>query len=210
MTVSKKNSVMLHVNKAEYQKLTQKISNYNELPLDYRKDYRKLHTEQIELFTEVQKINGMKYVSNYIAEMLPVWGLLAYTIYSEKEDYSKFDFAVLSDKRAKQYFLQYKHDFRRDTPLNYMWRENLTFLVSKYTSVYVKFNGEYYFERMMGPELILGPKTFKNYIKNINTAGDSLEHAIAQDKLIDMHVLPDDPLVDPTDDYWNSFKPKFK
>jgi hypothetical protein len=23
-----------------------------------------------------------------------------------------------------------------------------------------------------------------------------------------MHILPDDPIVEPTDDYWNSFKPK--
>ncbi len=31
-----------------------------------------------------------------------------------------------------------------------------------------------------------------------------------RDKLIDMHILPDDPIVDPTDDYWESFKPTVK
>lgn len=44
----------------------------------------------------------------------------------------------------------------------------------------------------------------------VNAKEDSLEYAIARDKLIDMHILPDDPIVDPTDDYWNSFKPKDK
>ncbi|MEO5291222.1 type II toxin-antitoxin system Phd/YefM family antitoxin [Limosilactobacillus allomucosae] len=44
----------------------------------------------------------------------------------------------------------------------------------------------------------------------VNTKEDSLEYAIARDKLIDMHVLPDDPIVDPTDDYWNSLKPRDK
>lgn len=36
----------------------------------------------------------------------------------------------------------------------------------------------------------------------------SLDYAIIRDKLIEMHILPDDPIVKPTDDYWNSFKPK--
>ena len=39
---------------------------------------------------------------------------------------------------------------------------------------------------------------------------DSLKYAIARDKLIDMRILPDDPIADPTDDYLNSFKPKDK
>lgn len=44
----------------------------------------------------------------------------------------------------------------------------------------------------------------------VNAKEDSLEYAIARDKLVDMHILPDDPIVDPTDDYWNSFKSKDK
>ncbi|MEO5284930.1 type II toxin-antitoxin system Phd/YefM family antitoxin [Limosilactobacillus allomucosae] len=44
----------------------------------------------------------------------------------------------------------------------------------------------------------------------VNTKEDSLEYAVARDKLIDMHVLPDDPIVDPNDNYWSSFKPKDK
>ena len=39
---------------------------------------------------------------------------------------------------------------------------------------------------------------------------DSLEYTVARDKLINMHVLPDDPVVEPAADYWNSFKPKDK
>ena len=42
-----------------------------------------------------------------------------------------------------------------------MWKEDLTFKVAKYTSVYeVTSDGEY-FERIQGPELIQGP----GYIK---------------------------------------------
>lgn len=44
----------------------------------------------------------------------------------------------------------------------------------------------------------------------VNAKEDSLEYAVARDKLIDMHVLPDDPIVDPTDDYWNSLKSRDK
>jgi antitoxin YefM len=40
----------------------------------------------------------------------------------------------------------------------------------------------------------------------VNAKEDSLDYAIARDKLIDMHVLPEDPIVEPDDDYWNSFK----
>ena len=40
----------------------------------------------------------------------------------------------------------------------------------------------------------------------VNAKEDSLDYAIARDKLIDMHVLPDDPIVKSEDDYWNSFK----
>lgn len=34
----------------------------------------------------------------------------------------------------------------------------------------------------------------------------SLDYAIARDKLINMHILSEDPLVEPNDDYWNYFK----
>ena len=44
----------------------------------------------------------------------------------------------------------------------------------------------------------------------VSAKQDSLEYAVARDKLIDMHILPDDPIVDPTDDYWDSFKPTVK
>ena len=36
----------------------------------------------------------------------------------------------------------------------------------------------------------------------------TIDYAIARDKLIEMHILTDDPIVEPTDDYWNSFKPR--
>lgn len=35
---------------------------------------------------------------------------------------------------------------------------------------------------------------------------DSLNYAIARDKLIEMKVLPDDEIVKPDDNYWESFK----
>ena len=41
----------------------------------------------------------------------------------------------------------------------------------------------------------------------VNAKEDSLDYAIARDKLIDMHVLPDDPVVEANYDYWNRFKP---
>ena len=40
----------------------------------------------------------------------------------------------------------------------------------------------------------------------VNAKEGSLDYAIARDKLIDMHILPEDPLVEPNDDYWNQFK----
>ena len=43
--------------------------------------------------------------------------------------------------------------------------------------------------------------------EQLNTLLEAV-NAIARDKLIEMHILPDDPIVEPTDDYWNSFKPK--
>lgn len=40
----------------------------------------------------------------------------------------------------------------------------------------------------------------------VSAKEDSLDYAIARDRLIKMHVLPDDPIVDPNEDYWNQFK----
>lgn len=45
-------------------------------------------------------------------------------------------------------------------------------------------------------------------LEAVNAKEDSLDYAIARDKLIDMHILPDDPIVGSTDDYWNQFKLK--
>lgn len=42
----------------------------------------------------------------------------------------------------------------------------------------------------------------------VNSQESSLEEAIARDKLIEMNILPDDPVVDPSDAYWKSFKKK--
>ena len=43
----------------------------------------------------------------------------------------------------------------------------------------------------------------------VNSQESSLEEAIARDKLIEMNILPDDPVVDPSDAYWESFKKKW-
>lgn len=43
-------------------------------------------------------------------------------------------------------------------------------------------------------------------IDAVNAREDSLDYAIARDKLIDMHILPDDPIVESDDGYWNQFK----
>ena len=42
--------------------------------------------------------------------------------------------------------------------------------------------------------------------KAIQSKEDSLEYAIARDQLIQRHELPEDPIVESTDDYWNQFK----
>lgn len=41
-----------------------------------------------------------------------------------------------------------------------------------------------------------------------NSRVGSLEYAVARDKLIAMKVLPDDPVVELTDEYWEQFKEK--
>lgn len=43
-------------------------------------------------------------------------------------------------------------------------------------------------------------------LQAVNAREDSLDYAIARDKLIEMKVLPDDPIVESSDDYWESFK----
>ena len=40
----------------------------------------------------------------------------------------------------------------------------------------------------------------------VNARKGSLDEAIAYDKLVEMHVIPDDPIVEPTKDYWDQFK----
>lgn len=42
--------------------------------------------------------------------------------------------------------------------------------------------------------------------KALQSKEDSLEYAIARDQLIQRHELPEDPIVESTDDYWNQFK----
>lgn len=43
-------------------------------------------------------------------------------------------------------------------------------------------------------------------LQAVNAREDSLDYAIARDKLIEMKVLPDNPIVESSDDYWESFK----
>ncbi|MBW8460155.1 type II toxin-antitoxin system Phd/YefM family antitoxin [Lactobacillus johnsonii] len=42
--------------------------------------------------------------------------------------------------------------------------------------------------------------------KALHSKEDSLEYAIARDQLIQRHELPEDPIVESTDNYWNQFK----
>lgn len=42
--------------------------------------------------------------------------------------------------------------------------------------------------------------------KALQSKEDSLEYAIARNQLIQRHELPEDPIVESTDDYWNQFK----
>ncbi|AXQ19204.1 type II toxin-antitoxin system Phd/YefM family antitoxin [Lactobacillus johnsonii] len=42
--------------------------------------------------------------------------------------------------------------------------------------------------------------------KALQSKEDSLEYAIARDQLIQRHELPEDTIVESTDDYWNQFK----
>lgn len=55
---------------------------------------------------------------------------------------------------------------------------------------------------------VISQEQLNTLLEAVNAKEDSLEYAIARDKLIEMHILPDDPIVEPTDDYWNSSKPK--
>lgn len=40
----------------------------------------------------------------------------------------------------------------------------------------------------------------------VNARKGSLDEAVAYDKLVGLHVLPDDPIVEPTKSYWDQFK----
>ena len=42
--------------------------------------------------------------------------------------------------------------------------------------------------------------------KALQVKEDTLEYAIARDQLIKRHVLPDDPIVESNDNYWEQFK----
>lgn len=42
--------------------------------------------------------------------------------------------------------------------------------------------------------------------KALQAKEDSLAYAIARDQLIQTHELPEDPIVELTDDYWEQFK----
>lgn len=53
---------------------------------------------------------------------------------------------------------------------------------------------------------VISQEKLNTLLDAVNAKEDSLQYAIARDKLIDMHVIPDDPIVNPTDDYWESFK----
>lgn len=55
---------------------------------------------------------------------------------------------------------------------------------------------------------VISQEQLNTLLEAVNAKEDSLEYAVARDKLIDMHILPDDPIVESTDDYWNSFKPE--
>lgn len=157
-----KPSVATISNKAGYQKLVRQVREYNASPLLFRTDYREMDVEQTELFKEITVIGSKKYVTSYIAELIPEWGLLAYTNYAnDDKGYPNFDITTLGKNRAKRYFMQYERDFRRNVSPKYMWKEDLTFKVAKYTSVYEITNDGEYFERIQGPELIQGP----GYIK---------------------------------------------
>ncbi|MDD6432948.1 MAG: type II toxin-antitoxin system Phd/YefM family antitoxin [Lactobacillaceae bacterium] len=43
-------------------------------------------------------------------------------------------------------------------------------------------------------------------INAVTSKKNSLDYAIARDKLIDMHILSEDPLVEHNADYWNQFR----
>ncbi|WP_251576290.1 type II toxin-antitoxin system Phd/YefM family antitoxin [Limosilactobacillus agrestimuris] len=55
---------------------------------------------------------------------------------------------------------------------------------------------------------IISQEQLNALLDAVNAKEDSLDYAIARDKLIDMNVLPDDPIIESNDDYWNKFKKK--
>ena len=57
---------------------------------------------------------------------------------------------------------------------------------------------------------VISQNQLNTLLKAVDAEEDSLEYAVARDKLIGMHILPDDPIVESAADYWNSFKPNAK
>lgn len=53
---------------------------------------------------------------------------------------------------------------------------------------------------------VISQDKFNALLTAVNAKEDSLDYAIARDKLIDMHILPEDPIVKADDNYWNRFK----
>lgn len=53
---------------------------------------------------------------------------------------------------------------------------------------------------------IISQEQLNALLDAVNAREDSLDYAIARDKLIGMRVLPDDPIVESDDNYWNQFK----
>lgn len=53
---------------------------------------------------------------------------------------------------------------------------------------------------------IISQEQLNALLDAVNAKENSLDYAIAQDKLIDMHIIHDDRIVESNDDYWNQFK----
>lgn len=57
---------------------------------------------------------------------------------------------------------------------------------------------------------VISQNQLNTLLEAVHAKEDSLESAVTRDKLIAMHVLTDDPIVETTADYWNGFKPNAK
>ncbi|WP_283588115.1 type II toxin-antitoxin system Phd/YefM family antitoxin [Limosilactobacillus viscerum] len=53
---------------------------------------------------------------------------------------------------------------------------------------------------------IISQEQLNALLDAVNSKEDSLDYTIARDKLIDMQMLPGDPIVEPDKNYWNKFK----